>query len=231
MSDRVVALVEVVLCSDYPTQLLLGGAFAWLGLGPTASGDGLTLGYVMLLSFTDSALLLSLIVLLLRARGESPWHVFFGTRRVSQEAGAGLLLVPGALALAFLVLLLVQAFAPWLHTVSENPLQALMRSSRDVWLFATVVVVAGGVREELQRAFLLHRFETSLGGRTTGIVVTSVVFGAGHALQGLDAALATGALGAYWAVIYYRRRSAVAPIVSHAGFNLLEIAQFLALGR
>ncbi len=31
------------------------------------------------------------------------------------------------------------------------------------------------------------------------------------------------ALGAFWAILYLRRRSSVAPIVSHAGFNALEI--------
>ena len=58
-----------------------------------------------------------------------------------------------------------------------------------------VVVVAGGVREEIQRAFLLRRFEVWLGGSTVGIIVTSVAFGAGHVLQGYDAAIVTGLLG------------------------------------
>ena len=42
-----------------------------------------------------------------------------------------------------------------------------------------------------------------------------------------DAALVTGLLGAFWGVLYLVRRSAVAAMVSHAGFNLVEI--FLAL--
>jgi len=93
-----------------------------------------------------------------------------------------------------------------------------------------VVLVAGGVREEIQRAFLLHRFEVSLGGPVVGVLVTSIGFGAGHLVQGLDAAITTGLLGAFWAVIYLRRRSAAAPIVSHAGFDLVQIVPYL-LGR
>ena len=62
-------------------------------------------------------------------------------------------------------------------------------------------------------------------------MVTSVAFGAGHLMQGTDAALATGLLGAFWGVVYLRRRSAVAPMVSHAGFNLLQIVQFLTTGK
>ena len=82
-----------------------------------------------------------------------------------------------------------------------------------------VVVLAGGVREEVQRAFLLRRFEQWLGGGAVGLVVTSVLFGAGHRIQGLDAAVATGVLGAFWGLVYLRRRSVVAPVVSHAGFE------------
>ena len=47
----------------------------------------------------------------------------------------------------------------------------------------------------------------------------------------VDAAVATGTLGAFWGIVYLRRRSVVAPVVSHSGFNLLQILQFLATGR
>jgi len=87
------------------------------------------------------------------------------------------------------------------------------------------------VREEVQRAFLLRRFERWLGGGRVGVIVTSVSFGLGHKIQGLDAAVATSVLGGFWAFIYLRRRSVVAPVVSHSGFNLLQLAQFLRLGR
>jgi uncharacterized protein len=59
------------------------------------------------------------------------------------------------------------------------------------------------------------------------VILTSAAFGAGHLLQGADAAIATALLGAFWGAIYLRRRSMVAPMVSHAGFDLLQIAQFL----
>jgi len=31
--------------------------------------------------------------------------------------------------------------------------------------------------------------------------------------------------------VYWRRRSAVAPIVSHSGFNVVQIAQYLLVGE
>jgi len=124
----------------------------------------------------------------------------------------------------------IQRFAPSLHTVPDNPLQDLLQRPRDAWLFALVVFVAGGLREEIQRAFLLHRFDVWLGGPIVGLVVTSVGFGAGHLFQGVDAAITTGLLGAFWAAVYLRRRSAAAPIVSHAGFDLVQIVPYM-LGR
>jgi hypothetical protein len=33
-----------------------------------------------------------------------------------------------------------------------------------------------------------------------------------------------------WAVIYLRRRSSVAPLVSHAGFNSLEVLRIAIVG-
>jgi membrane protease YdiL (CAAX protease family) len=38
-------------------------------------------------------------------------------------------------------------------------------------------------------------------------------------------------LGAFWGMVYLRRRSTVAPMVSHAGFDLLQIVQVIAVGR
>ncbi len=94
-----------------------------------------------------------------------------------------------------------------------------------------LVIVAGGIREELQRAFLLHRFEQHLGGARVGVVVLSTAFGLGHYVQGWDAVVTTGVLGAFWAVLFLDRRSSIAPVVSHAGFNSLEILRVVIAPR
>lgn len=225
------AVIEVLLCSDYPTQLALGATFAAFGYGAYGAPGHLRIGYVVGLSVADSILLIALVVLFLYAHGERPSDVLTGHRPFVPEFVAGIPYTVVALGIGITVLLVVQRFAPSLHTVQENPLQALLKSPRDAWLFAGVVVLAGGIREEIQRAFLLHRFEQWLGGGHVGVVVTSVAFGAGHLLQGTDAAIATGLLGAFWGVIYLRRRSMIAPMVSHAGFDLLQIVQSLIAGR
>jgi membrane protease YdiL (CAAX protease family) len=229
-TPRVVALLEVILCSDYPTQAALGATFAALGYAPYVDGH-LRVGFVVTLSLIDTVVLTALVLFFIYAHGEEPRVVFFGHRSTSREASLGIPLVLVALVIGIGILATIQRYAPSLHTVERNPLEALIRTPRDIWLFAVVVVVAGGFREELQRAFLLHRFEWWLGGAPFGVLAASVAFGAGHLIQGIDAAIATGALGAFWGVIYLRRRSIVAPVVSHSGFNLLQIAQFLITGR
>jgi membrane protease YdiL (CAAX protease family) len=216
-----------VLCSDYPTQLLLNWAFVTLGYRPFTANGTLSPPYIVVISLTDAALLVALILLFLRAHGERPRDVILGRGPLAREAAAGIPMIFVALAIALAVVAAAQRAAPWLHNVEHNPLQDLLRSPRDAWLFALVVIVAGGVREEIQRAFLLHRFEVWLGGRRVGVVVTSVAFVIGHLLQGADAAIATGLLGAFWGTVYLRRRSAIAPMVSHSGFDLLQIVPFL----
>lgn len=227
--QRASAFIEVVLCSDFPTQMLVALTLAALGFAPQSEDGHLRLGFVAALSMIDTALLVGLMWFFLTARGDRPADVFLGSRSPRLEARAGLPMIVVAFVIAAAVLLTLRAVAPSLHNVPDNPFQELMHGPSDAVLFALVAVVAGGIREELQRAFLLNRFERFLGGSTVGVIVTSAAFGAGHLQQGADAALATGLLGAYWAIVYLRRRSVVAPMVSHAGFNLLQLAQLMAL--
>jgi membrane protease YdiL (CAAX protease family) len=226
VSARLAALFEVILCSDYPTQLALDATMRMAGFSPTVNGQ-LSLGYVVTLSLADTVLLTGLIVLFLRTHDERLSDVFLGPRPVAGEILLGTQLMFAALALGIAVLMTIQALVPGLHNIARNPLQDLMREPRSAAIFAVVAVVAGGVREEIQRAFVLHRFTVWLGGGTVGLIVGSIAFGAGHVVQGYDAAIATGVLGVFWGIVYLRRRSIVAPIVSHSGFNLLELAQYL----
>lgn len=229
---RVVAFIEVLICSDALTQYAIGGTLLAFGYKATTSGGKLNVGYVVALSLGDAVLLVALILILLYAHGERPREVLFGRRPLIGEGLLGVLLIPLTLAIAAAAILTVRRFAPSLHNVADNPLQGLLQSPRDAWLFALVVLVAGGVREEIQRAFLLHRFEVWLGGVRVGLIVTSVAFGLGHfGLQGVDAGIATGLLGLFWAIVYVWRRSSLAPMVSHAGFDLLQIVPYLTGGR
>ena len=217
------AAIEVVLCSGFPTQLFLTVVLGALGLRALDGAGRLALGYIVVLSLTDSALLLGLMFYFIWLHRESAREIFFGVQRPSVEVALGIVLTPVIVVTVVGGLSVIEFFAPWLRNVPENPFEALLQSPANVLLFALVSVVAGGLREELQRAFVLRRFEQHLGGGWLGLVVFSVAFGLGHQIQGWDAAIITGLLGAIWGAMYLVRRSALAAIVSHAGFNLSEI--------
>lgn len=228
-ADRLTALLQVVLCSDVPTQALLAYILTHLGLPALDAAGRLSATYVVVLSLADTVLLTTLVVVFILAGGERPRDVFLDGRPILREARLGLWLIPATLILSVTASVTIRELAPWLHNVPENPLEALIVSPRLTVLFVLVGIVAGGIREELQRAFILRRFEQSLGGGWLGLVVFSTAFGAGHAIQGWDAAIITGGLGALWGAVYLVRRSVVAPILSHAGFNVAEILGYVAL--
>lgn len=214
---------EIVLCSGYPSQILLGVLLKDLGIAPLTADGSLSATFVFALSLADTVVLIGLASWLLVRNGERPRDVFLGRRRVSEEAVVGVLSVPFVVALVLVLSLLIRAVAPFLRNVPVNPLEGLLGTQTGLLAFLFVVIVAGGLREELQRAFLLHRFRHDLGQAGMGLVITSLAFGLGHTLQGWDAAILTGALGATWGVCYLTRGSAVASIVSHSLFNCGEL--------
>ena len=228
---RALAISEVLLCSSVPTQLLIQALMVAFGWNPTTSDDQFSLSFVVIMSLADTVLLIGLMVVLTRAHGESVKELWLGRRPVFREVMLGLAFVPWIFLMVVVLLNGLRMLAPSLHNVETNPMEQLASGGAlNAAAFGLVAIFAGGVREELQRAFLLRRFELHLGGARVGVIVLSVAFGLGHALQGWDAAITTGALGAVWAVIYLRRRSSVAPLVSHAGFNSLEVLRIAIAG-
>jgi membrane protease YdiL (CAAX protease family) len=225
-----VSILEVILCSGFPSQLALSLLLVLAGLSATA-GDRLSFPFVVALSTLDTVVILGLVALFLKARGESLRATLLGARPVRPEVWRGLALVPLVFALVMVGALVIERLAPHLRNVESNPLQAMLDSPTRLAVFAVVVVVAGGVREEIQRAFILHRFERDLGGVWVGLLLFSVAFGLGHTMQGYDAAILTGVLGLVWGLVFLARRSVVAPIVSHALFNLGELGIFYYASR
>jgi membrane protease YdiL (CAAX protease family) len=228
---RLIAVAEVLLCSSLPTQIVIGQLLAAMGLDPRTDGGQLSPPFAFALLLIDSVVLTALMVVLTRAHGESPRALWLGDRPVFREIGVGLALVPIVFLTVALLLAALMRLLPGLHNVAENPIEQLAAGGPgQAAMLGFIAVVAGGVREELQRAFLLRRFELHLGGPMVGVGVLSILFGLGHFPQGWDAVIATGALGAIWAIVYLRRRSSIAPIVSHAGFNSLEVLRVALSG-
>jgi len=227
---RAIAVAELILCSSVPTQVLLQAILVGLGWRPVTTGGGFSLSFVVTMSLLDTVLLIALMVILTRAHGESLSALWLGRRVVWKEVLLGLSLVPPIFVMVVIILNTVRLFAPVLHNVETNPLEQMATGGLiNAAAFGVLGILAGGVREELQRAFMLRRFE-HLGGDDVGVVVLSIAFGIGHWVQGWDAAITTGTLGAVWAMLYLWRRSSIAPIVSHAGFNSIEVLRIAIVG-
>ncbi len=228
---RLTAAVEVVLVSGFPTQLAVGGLLLALGLQPWDSGGALSMRYLVSVLLLDAVLIGAIMLAALRAHGERLSDVFLGPRPQGREAWLGVALVPLVVAGTGGLLALLRATWPALHTVPTNPFEALIHTPGDAVVLGVAAVLGGGVKEELQRAFILRRFDQHLGGAPAGLMIYSIVFGAGHAVQGLDVGVMTALLGLAWGAVFLWRRSVVAPMVSHAGFNAAQIVQFALATR
>ena len=228
--ERLGAFIEVLLCSGLPTQVLVVGALTGLGMQPRGTDGEWHPPFVIAMSLIDMVLVLGLVYLFLRAHRETVRGFLLGPRHGGREVLLGLVLIPAAFVLVVTVLGGILLVRPELHNVAVNPFERMLQTPRDAAVFAVVVMLAGGVREEIQRGFIIRRFDQYLGGGVLGIVLFSGVFGLGHLDQGYAAAIATGALGAGWGVLYLARGSVIAPVVSHAGFNLAQLVKYVALG-
>ena len=229
--ERAAAALEVILCSGFPTQIVVITLLSAFGMKVHLPGGGLSPPFVFALATLDTVLVVGLVAFFMRAHRESMRDNLFGRHLERREILLGLALVPLSFVVVITVRLIVYLLMPSLRNVPHNPLQDLVHSRTDAVIFALVVMIAGGVREEIQRGFVLRRFEQYLGGGLTGLIVFSALFGLGHLEQGRDVALATAVLGAFWGGIFRARRSIVGPMIGHAGFNLAQVIKFLTLGR
>ncbi|MFO7692967.1 MAG: CPBP family intramembrane glutamic endopeptidase [Vicinamibacterales bacterium] len=227
---QTLAVFEVVAASGFPTQLALGALLMAAGLAPFGADGRLSMTYMLVLMPADMLLVLAIVVWRIRAGGERVPDVLLGRRRSAREGWLGIGLVPVVFGGAILAMLVLRSAWPALHNVDANPFEGLIQSPLDAAVIGVLVVLSGGLKEEVQRAFVLHRFDQHLGGARLGLVLYSLVFGTGHIIQGYDVAIVTALLGLAWGTVFLWRRSLVAPAVSHAGFNAAQILQFLAFG-
>ena len=225
--DRLIVLGQAVAISGIPTQLFIF-IIIWAGAGIQPLNEGrLNLEFFAMVSLIDTALIALLIRMFLAYTGENSNQVFLGSRPIKGEVLRGLALVPVTFAGVVGIVLAIRTFMPWLHNVERSPLEDLMRTPLEAGIFLVVVILAGGVREELQRAFILHRFKHYLGGVKLGLVIFSLMFGLLHYDQGWDVSIAIGTLGLLWGILYIRRGSAMMGMVNHACFNAAQVMQVM----
>jgi membrane protease YdiL (CAAX protease family) len=227
MLPRWSAALQVVMVSGIPTQFI-AAAILVIGLRmPFLDANGVSFEFIAVVSLVDTAIVALLIRIFLSWSGEQSADVFVGPRPVVGEVLRGVAWLPIVFLGVTAIVLAIRAVAPWMHNVETSPFEAFLRTPRQAAIFLVVVVLAGGVREELQRAFILHRFDQRLGGARVGLALFTIAFGAFHLDQGYDVALAICGLGLFWGLAYIQRRSAILPMVNHASFNATQVVQIM----
>jgi uncharacterized protein len=176
---------------------------------------------------------LAAVVLLLRLEGEGVDGL--GVRRDEWKKHLGV-----GLAIGFVMFIgLNVALDSLLNSLIPRPpasgptILSFFKEPRNLLVWLPIGLFGGGVVEELQRIFVLTRFERWLGrpGLVLGVVMSSAMFGFGHLYQGLGTAVSTAVSGAVFSLVYLRRRSALEPITAHAFSDVLAMLGAMMLAR
>ncbi len=219
--DRAQALFEVILLSGFVTSLLAALPFSVAGRSTRAS---LLTDVRMITGFLlfEAVLALALLMLVLRAHGETLKDFGLSLKSWRFDALLGLATVPLLFSLNLIVSVIFQVFFPR-SVLEHNPLTGLIHTPKDLGLFVFAALVAGGIKEELQRAFILRRFQSHLGGAGIGLVLWSVVFGVGHYIQGAQGVVAAGLFGLIFGFVYLWRGSLIAPMMAHGAYDTIAL--------
>ena len=243
----VLALFEVLVVA------LAGPVLVQIGFMVSNVGRTHILGdarVLFLFMAAEASIALFLIILFLRTRAENLRKLGLIRKNVGREALWGLSCVPFLFLSTFLVSIFFSLLLPQ-YVSASNPLLELIRDSEDLILFLISSIYVGGIKEEIQRAFILDRFERYLGpiflktflrlfaqessaseqagrrvGITVGLILWSLFFAAGHALQGVDNAVGAGILGICFGLLYLWRRNLMAPMLAHALYDVTTLLAF-----
>ncbi len=246
-ADKMVAWLEIFLLCGFVTQTMSEGILLATGVQP---GDPLR----ALFNFAavDALLVVLLVAALQWRRGGvvAPFGLHPPDWR--KELGIGLLVGLGLFLVVAIGSGLFLRFL-WPAVPASRNLAWMMDGSDDLFLLLGLGIVGGGLREEVQRAFILRRFEVVFRGRSgapktvqstggpsgtvaspnagswVGLTLWSVLFGLSHSFQGLDAAITAVVAGLCLGGVFLWRQSLWTPMLGHTVAN--AATAFLAFYR
>ncbi len=226
--DRFQALFEVFLMSGLFSSFVATVPIALHKRGTeTLLRDVRTVTSFVLL---EAGITFVLLALLLKAHGETLGDLGLRWNRWRSQFIVGIALVPVLFFMNGLVGGFFRLFLPKYFT-ERNPLMEIIHTPQDLSLFIISVIIAGGVKEELQRAFIINRFRQHLGGAWMGLVLWSVAFGTGHYIQGLQGMVIAGLFGLVFGAVYILRANVIAPMVSHGLYDAAALIGYWILHR
>jgi membrane protease YdiL (CAAX protease family) len=174
--------------------------------------------YILLESFIT----ILLLTWILRAHNQTFGSVGLGQYRWKPDVIIGIGIVPVLFVISGLMSVFFQYCLPT-HFTNHNPLLEIIHTRRELLFFVVSALIAGGVKEELQRAFILTRFRDHLGGARFGLVLWSMAFGIAHYVQGLQGMITAGLFGFLFGAVYLGRRSLTAPMIAHGLYDALAL--------
>jgi membrane protease YdiL (CAAX protease family) len=220
-TDRLQALFEVLLLSGLVSSFLVALPLSF------ARGKSLEflmrdVRFVSIFLLLESGITFLLLKMMLRVHRETIQSLGCTWDRWKRNLSLGLALVPLLFLINALVLFAFRVYLPRYYT-EHNPLTEIIHTPQQLALFIFTALVAGGVKEELQRAFILNKFHRYLGGGGVGLVLWSLAFGAGHYVQGAQGIVIAAVYGFIFGLVYLMSGNLVAPIVAHGAYDTLAL--------
>jgi membrane protease YdiL (CAAX protease family) len=222
--DRLQAFVEVLLLSGLVSGFLAAAVlplFHIRNMEQLLQDTRLLSTYLLL----ESAISLLLLAGILKLHGETIGSIGFRWNHWKRNLLLGLALVPFLFVINGIISIIFKLYLPKYY-MEENPLIQNVHTPQQLALFVFSAVIAGGFKEEMQRAFILNRFQRYLGGAAAGLLIWSLGFGAGHYLQGVQGVVIASLYGFIFGVIYLASGSLIAPIAAHGAYDALAILAY-----
>lgn len=161
--------------------------------------------------FLFEVLALAIGWMILRARGwtPGPFRLHFDWTNLA----GGFLMVPGYIALTWVVYAVGRRFTPDLHIV--------VRHEAPVWLVMLFFVVNSYFEETFASAYLVESFERT--GNAHAVTWAAAIRAAYHLYQGPLGAISIFFLGLAFAEIYRRTRDITLPFIAHTAINAVVL--------
>ncbi len=216
--DRFLAFFEILMMSGVLSSALAISVFPRKSL-ELITKDAQSVSFFLLL---EAGIAVLLLVVILKAHREPAVSLGLHWNHWKSNLIIGLALVPVLFLINTAVALAFRFFLPDYY-IEQNPLTAIIKTPRQLALFIISALFAGGIKEELQRAFILNRFSRYLGGAGLGLLIWSLVFGLGHYVQGLQGIVITTFCGLIFGATYLLRKSLIGPIIAHGLYDTLAL--------
>ncbi|HEY1956455.1 MAG TPA: CPBP family glutamic-type intramembrane protease [Polyangiaceae bacterium] len=174
------------------------------------------------------ALVIGLLLLLLRADGQSAASIGLVRAGASRELLAAVWITVGTFFVQIVVAIpigIIGMMLGILNRENEQRTQTLgaIAQQGSIVEFALAAIVAAAFEEIAFRGFLVPRMKTLVRSWVLAVFLVSVIFGAGHVYEGILATIQTAFLGAWFAATMLARRRLIGPITAHAAFNTIML--------